>query len=61
MAIKKATIKVVTDGNPEQQARCDWYLLGEFKPNKYQGTERARYLVEQNKILQEWDSRHEYS
>ena len=41
---------------PEQQARYDWYQLGEFNPNKYQGTEKARYIAEQMKILQEWDN-----
>lgn len=46
--------------NPEYQARLDWASLGEFNTNKYQGKDKERYKAEQSKIIQEWDTRHEY-
>lgn len=41
---------------PELQAMYDWYQLGEFQPERYEGEERSRYLAAAKRIEREWDN-----
>lgn len=40
---------------PEYQAQLDWVILGEFKPEQYQGNDRIRYENTVNQILRQWE------
>lgn len=41
---------------PKAAAQTDWALIGEFMPEKYQGTERDEYEKEAQRIMQEYDN-----
>lgn len=45
---------------PEYQAQLDWVILGEFKPEQYQGEERIRYENAANQINKQWDNQESY-
>lgn len=40
---------------PEYQAQLDWAILGEFKPDQFQGEERKRYENAANRIIKQWE------
>ena len=44
---------------PKAAAQTDWALIGEFMPEKYQGTEREEYEKEAARIQEQWDNQPE--
>ena len=42
---------------PEMQARFDWVMVGEFRPDQFEGEDRKRYNQEASRIEREEDER----